>query len=267
LEEEVVKTKKEMEKFKALYLQNVPSIKASTELNDILRKQISPLLKTGLGYVSGSSNKQPESKELVKIIKFQVSNKSDHVSTLPPKANKDNMIPDKKQIYQKMEQQMPRIRPSFRYQNFFHGYCFYCSNFGHKIANCQIKFRDMQLRRSRNKQSLQHITKHPMSRQSCTNHFDLLKNELEFYNCHNFGHKSTNCHLNNYKADPRIKPLARNVSTWKKKDSEKCGLLLSSQKQKDPWYIYSVCSKHMTGDKDTFLSISKRQNKKCDFWK
>jgi hypothetical protein len=35
LEEEVVKTRKEMEKFKALYLQNLPSIKASTELNDI----------------------------------------------------------------------------------------------------------------------------------------------------------------------------------------------------------------------------------------
>jgi FtsZ-binding cell division protein ZapB len=29
LEEEVVKTKKEMEKFKSLYLQNLPSIKAS----------------------------------------------------------------------------------------------------------------------------------------------------------------------------------------------------------------------------------------------
>jgi hypothetical protein len=168
------------------------------------------------------------------MIKFQVSIQSNHVSTLPPKANKDKMIPDKKQRYQKMEQQMSRIRPSFRYQNFFHGYCFYCSNFGHKIANCQIKFRDMQLRRSRNKQSLQHRTNRPMSRQSCTNHFDLLNNELECYNCHNFGHKAENFHLKNYKADPRIKPLARNASTWKKKDSEKCGLVLSSQGQKNP---------------------------------
>jgi FtsZ-binding cell division protein ZapB len=38
LEEEVVKTRKEMDKFKALYLQNLPSIKASAEINDILRK-------------------------------------------------------------------------------------------------------------------------------------------------------------------------------------------------------------------------------------
>jgi hypothetical protein len=265
LEEEVVKTRKEMEKFKALYLQNIPSIKASTELNDILRKQRSPLLKTGLGYVSGSSSKQTESKEPVKMIKFQVSRQSDHVSTLPPKANKDKMIPDKKQRYQKMEQQMPRRRPSFRYQNFFHGYCFYCSNFGHKIANCQIKFRDMQLRRSRNKQSLQHRTKQPMSRQSCTNHFDLLNNELKCYNCHNFGHKAANCHLKNYKADPRIKPLARNASTWKKKDSEKCGLVLSAQRQKNPWYIDSGCSKHMTGDKSKFLSLSESKSGNVTF--
>jgi hypothetical protein len=96
LEEEVVKTRKEMEKFKTLYLQNIPSIKASTKLNDILRKQRSPLLNIGLGYVSGSSIKHPENKESVKMIKFQVSIQSNHVSTLPPKANKDKMIPHKK---------------------------------------------------------------------------------------------------------------------------------------------------------------------------
>jgi hypothetical protein len=67
-----------MDKFKTLYLQNLPSIKATIELNDILSKQRSSLLKTSLGYVNGSNNKQPESKEPVKIIKFQVSRQSDH---------------------------------------------------------------------------------------------------------------------------------------------------------------------------------------------
>jgi hypothetical protein len=219
------------------------------------------LLKTGLGYISGSSKKQTEIKEPVKMTKFQVSKQSDHVSTLPPKANKDKMIPDKKQRYQKMELQMSRKRPSFKYQNFFYGYYFYYSNFGHNIANCQIKFRDMQLRRSRNKQDLKHRTKQPMSRQSFTNHFDLLNNDLKCYNCHNFGHKAANCHLNNYKADPRIKPLARNASTWKNKDSEKCGLVLSSQKQNNPWYIDNGCSKSMTREKDKFMSISKSKTR------
>jgi hypothetical protein len=96
LEEEVVKIRKEMEKFKELYLQNLPSIKDSTELNDILSKQRSPLLKTGLGYVSVSSNKKPEIKEPVKMIKFQVNRQSNHVSTPPSKTNKDKMILDKK---------------------------------------------------------------------------------------------------------------------------------------------------------------------------
>jgi hypothetical protein len=96
LEEEVVKTKKEMEKFKALYLQNLPRIKALEKLNDILRKRRSPLLNAGLGYVTSSRSKQIESKEPINIIKFQVSRQSDHVSTLPPKTNKDKMIPNKK---------------------------------------------------------------------------------------------------------------------------------------------------------------------------
>jgi hypothetical protein len=82
LEEEVIKTRKEMEKFKALYLQNLASIKALAELNNILSKQISPLLNTGLGYVSGSISKQTERKEPVKMIKFQVNRQSNHVSTL-----------------------------------------------------------------------------------------------------------------------------------------------------------------------------------------
>jgi hypothetical protein len=59
------------------------------------------------------------------------------------------------------------------------------------------------------------------------------------------------------KADPRIKFLDRKASTWKKKDSEKGGLALSTQKQKASGNIDSGCSKHMTGDKDKLLLISK----------
>jgi hypothetical protein len=108
----------------------------------------------------------------------------------------------------------------------------------------------MQLRRSR-------INKQSMSRQRCNNNFDLLNNEIECYNCQNFRHKATNCHLKNYKADPRIKFLDRKTSTWKRKDSEKCGQALSTQKQKAFGNIDSGCSKHVTGDKDKVLSISK----------
>ena len=57
LEEEVVTARKELEKCQALYHQNLSSIKASAELNNILSKQRSPWLKIGLSYEDGSSSK------------------------------------------------------------------------------------------------------------------------------------------------------------------------------------------------------------------
>jgi hypothetical protein len=50
LEEEVVITRKELEKFQALYHQNMSSIKASEGLATILNQQRNPKLKTRLGY-------------------------------------------------------------------------------------------------------------------------------------------------------------------------------------------------------------------------
>jgi hypothetical protein len=59
LEEEIVKTRKEMEKFKGLYHQNLPSIKASEGLTSILNQQRNPKLKASLGYEEGSSSDHP----------------------------------------------------------------------------------------------------------------------------------------------------------------------------------------------------------------
>jgi hypothetical protein len=49
LEEEIVKTRKEMEKFKGLYHQNLPSSKASEGLTSILNQQRNPKLKDWIG--------------------------------------------------------------------------------------------------------------------------------------------------------------------------------------------------------------------------
>lgn len=70
LEEEVVTVRKELEKFQALYQQNLPSIKASKELNNILSKQRSPLIKSGLGYEQGSSSSHSKNKEFTKSATF-----------------------------------------------------------------------------------------------------------------------------------------------------------------------------------------------------
>jgi hypothetical protein len=64
-----VKTRKELEKFQALYHQNLSSIKASEGLATILNQQRNPKLKTGLGYEEGSSSGQPRNKEPIKFVK------------------------------------------------------------------------------------------------------------------------------------------------------------------------------------------------------
>jgi hypothetical protein len=67
LEEEIVKTRKKMEKFKGLYHQNLPSIKASEGLTSILNQQRNPKLKDGLGYEEGSSSDNPSNTEPIKF--------------------------------------------------------------------------------------------------------------------------------------------------------------------------------------------------------
>jgi hypothetical protein len=303
LELEVVKTRKEMENFQDLYNQNLSSIKAPEGLATILNQQRNPKLKTGLGYEEGSSSGKSGNEEPIKFVKSTTND-----NNKPAETKEDNQLPrtskEKGVKTESVEQRNNALlaqrhhqhernrfaqrRQSFsRYKEFFYGYCFYCSNFGHKvvnyslrlrheklrfprnkylpqqrmiqqsnkpshIANCQIKSRDMHLRRSR-------INKRSMSRKCYNYNFDLLNNEIECYNCHNFGHKVENFHLKNYKEDPRIKFLDKKASTWKRKDIEKCDLALSIQKQKASRNIESGCCKHMTGDMDKLMCITKRK--------
>ena len=58
-----------MEKFKGLYHQNLPSIKASEELTSILNQQRNSKLKDGLGYEEGSSSDHPSNTNSIKFVK------------------------------------------------------------------------------------------------------------------------------------------------------------------------------------------------------
>ena len=64
-----MKTKKELEKFQALYHQNLSSIKALEGLATIQNQQRNPNLKTGLGYEEGSSSGKPRNEEPIKFVK------------------------------------------------------------------------------------------------------------------------------------------------------------------------------------------------------
>jgi septal ring factor EnvC (AmiA/AmiB activator) len=88
MEEEVVKTRKELEKFQALYHQNLSSIEALEGLATILNQQRNPKLKTSLGYEEGSSSGQPRNKESIKFVKSTTND-----NNKPAETKEDNQLP------------------------------------------------------------------------------------------------------------------------------------------------------------------------------
>jgi hypothetical protein len=294
LEAEVVSVRKDLEKFQALYHQNLTSIKASEGLATILNQQRNPKLKTGLGYEEGSSSGQPSNKESIKFVKSttidnnkpaetkednQPPRRSEEKGTRTESVEQRNNTPSAQGNHQHgRNRPAQRRQPFSRYKDFFYGYCFYCSNFGHKAVNCSLRFRHEQSRHPRNKYLPQQRMRQPSNKQTQTanhvmagkrtqikhnNRYDPLFNELECYICHNYGHKAADCRLKNYK--PVSNHRAENVNVWKKKEDNKCGLVLAAQRQKNPWYIDNGCSSHMTGDKSKFLSLKESKSGNVTF--
>ena len=88
LEEEVVKTRKEMEKFQALYNHNLSSIKGSEGFPTILNQQRNPKLKTGLRYEEGSGSSKTRNEEQIKFVKCTTNNCNKPIET-----KEDNQLP------------------------------------------------------------------------------------------------------------------------------------------------------------------------------
>ena len=129
LEEEIVKTKKEMEKFKGLYHQNLPSIKASKGLASILNQQRNPKLKVGLGYEEGSISDHSSNTEPIKFVKSSNIDNSHSAETKkenqPPRRNEKESTRTDQRNYQHGRNRSAQRRQSFsRYKGFLYGYCF-----------------------------------------------------------------------------------------------------------------------------------------------
>jgi hypothetical protein len=88
-----VKTWKELEKFQALYHQNLSSIKSSKGLATILNQQRNPKLKTSLGYEEGSSSGHPSIKDFIKFVKSTTNDDNKPAKTKeynqPPRSSKE----------------------------------------------------------------------------------------------------------------------------------------------------------------------------------
>jgi hypothetical protein len=163
-----------MEKFKGLYHQNLPSIKASEGLTSILNQKRNPKLKAGLGYEEGSRTDHPSNTEPIKFAKS--SNIDNSHSTKTKKENQPPSRNERKSTrtefvdqkdYRHERNQPPQRRQIFsRYKGFFYGYCFFYSNFAHKAINCSLRFRYEQSRYSTNNYFPQRRLRQPSNKQS-----------------------------------------------------------------------------------------------------
>jgi hypothetical protein len=150
-----------------LYHQNLSSIKASEGLATILNQQRNPKLKTSLVYEERSSSGQPRNKEPIKFVKSTTNDNNKPAETKednqPPRGSKEkgprnefveqrnNALPTQGNHQHGRNRFAQRRQPFSRYKEFFYGYCFYCSNIGHKAVNCSLRLRHDKLRFTRNK--------------------------------------------------------------------------------------------------------------------
>ena len=108
-----------MEKFKALYLQNLPSIKASEGLTTILNQQRNPNLKTGVCYEEGSNSGHPSNKESIKFVKSIIIDNNHSAET-----KEDNQLPrrsERKSTRTESVEQMNNKNTPFAQINHQHG--------------------------------------------------------------------------------------------------------------------------------------------------
>jgi hypothetical protein len=179
---------------------------------------------------------------------------------------------NKKQIDRPQEEEGFIRAPCFRrsstsrYQTIFFGLCYACNIFGHKAVNCRAN--------NMNTNNFESHTQRGYSRRLSEtqrrsyNMFESLRSEVECYKCNNFGHVAKNCRM----TVPPKEPQQNNNShrqephkmTWIRKQdqysNEECTVSLQAKQKKHNWYVDSGCSKHMTGDRDKFLTLRKEIN-------
>jgi hypothetical protein len=274
LEAEVVTLRKDIQKKN---MQN-----SSKVLNDIINSQKSHLDKSRLGYnqtEKGSSSKTTEQETNPKSYAETIKEdrkiyKEDYRDTPPPRRFRfqNQQQTDRPQEEEGFIRAPPFRRSSTpRYQTIFFGLCYACNNFGHKAVNCRAN--------NRNSNNFESYTQRDYSRRPSDtqrrsyNRFESLSTEVECYKCNNFGHMAKDCRM----TVPPKEPQQNNNShrqepqkmTWIRKqdqyNNEECTVALQAKQKKHGWYVDSGCSKHMTGDKDKFLTLRKEKNGSVSF--
>jgi hypothetical protein len=96
---------------------------------------------------------------------------------------------------------------------------------------------------------------------------------VECYKCNNFGHMAKDCRTtvpprepqqnnNSHRQEPQKRTWIRKENQYRNKE---CALALQDKQKKHGWYVDSGCSKHMTGDRERFLTLRKERDGSVSF--
>jgi hypothetical protein len=93
---------------------------------------------------------------------------------------------------------------------------------------------------------------------------------VECYKCNNFGHMDKNCRMIVPPKEPQQghKQESQKMTWIRKQDqysNEECTVTLQAKQKKRGWYVDSGCSKHITGDRDKFLTLQKERDGSVSF--
>jgi hypothetical protein len=274
LEAEIVTLRKDIQKKN---MQN-----SSKVLDDIINSQKSHLDKSGLGYnqtEKGSSSKTTEQETYPKSYAETIKGdrkiyKEDYRDTPPPRRFRfqNQQQTDRPQEEEGFIRAPPFRRSSTpRYQTIFFGLCYACNNFGHKVVNCRANNRNINNFESHTQKG---YPRRPSETQRRSyNMFESLSTEVECYKCNNFGHMAKDCRMtvpprepqqnnNSHRQEPQKRTWIRKQNQY---SNEECTLALQAKKKKRGWYVDSGCSKHMTGDRDRFLTLRKERDGSVSF--
>jgi hypothetical protein len=165
LEEEVVTLRVKIDKLNKKVEETETSISVvenEEKHSTLLEKKNEENRKSYAEILKGRNHGQPESKKTIEDTSSRIP------SMFKPQKSFNHDHDQSKKKFRRTTPQRRSFTP--RYENLFHGHCFYCTNFGHKVADCRDYKRNVQADRT-------YVVAH----------------NIECYKCHNYGHIASDC--------------------------------------------------------------------------